>query len=427
MDTRDSKHAVDVESRPSDVTDDWRELHHLCQSRARTTLETRRANPALAGGHVSVQLARQDEPGQREDGGARRRSRDCAYGQVQHPAVDLLRAVCPDRALSGHGRQDVRPESSAVSVTKHDLQSRDHGTVEEGLISQRRPCMMFVFGAMTLLTVAAYTWSGLVALRWFLGMAESAFFPLVIYYQTQFYRRGELARRLAIFYAAQNISGAFGGLLAYGTFQITGGAIWKWKYLFVIEGSLTMAMAVVAFVFLPRSAAQAKFLNDEEKKLAFHRIQVDSSAVVEEKFRFKEAAKVLKHWTSWMILAIEICLGIPLQSVNLFLPSIVARLNYGTVKTNLYTVVSITTQIPDDRNKSSDDHITGSQRYWCRHAVGPSLCVGLHALALPIRGTGLSLHLHGHVHLCRHRCRDRQERGILRVFHVSQRALIVRC
>lgn len=35
------------------------------------------------------------------------------------------------------------------------------------------PCMMFVFGTMTLLTVAAYNFGGLMALRWFLGMSES--------------------------------------------------------------------------------------------------------------------------------------------------------------------------------------------------------------------------------------------------------------
>lgn len=45
-------------------------------------------------------------------------------------------------------------------------------------------------------------------------MAESAFFPLVIYYLTTFYRRGELARRLAIFYAASNIANAFSGTIA---------------------------------------------------------------------------------------------------------------------------------------------------------------------------------------------------------------------
>ena len=35
---------------------------------------------------------------------------------------------------------------------------------------------------------------------------------------------------------------------------------------------------------------------------------------------------------------IEICLGIPLQSVTLFLPQIIGRLGYSTIKTNLYTV-----------------------------------------------------------------------------------------
>lgn len=46
------------------------------------------------------------------------------------------------------------------------------------------PIMMFSFGCMTLLVVAVQNFAGLMTLRWFLGMAESAFFPLVIYYQT---------------------------------------------------------------------------------------------------------------------------------------------------------------------------------------------------------------------------------------------------
>ena len=67
-------------------------------------------------------------------------------------------------------------------------------------------------------------------------------------------------------------------------------------------------------------------------------MQVDSSSIVNEKFDFRESFKIFKHPTSWMILCIEICLGVPLQSVQLFLPQIIARLGYDTVKTNLYTV-----------------------------------------------------------------------------------------
>jgi hypothetical protein len=170
------------------------------------------------------------------------------------------------------------------------------------------------------------------------GLSESAFFPLVIYYLTTFYRRGELARRLAIFYAASNIANAFSGLLAFGVFRIKNTHLYSWKYLFLIEGSLTFLFSIFAFLYLPANAGSARFLNGEEKKLAYHRIQVDSSSIVNEKFNLRDSLKIFKQPTTYAFLAIEICLGVPLQSVSLFLPQIVARLGYSTVKTNLYTV-----------------------------------------------------------------------------------------
>lgn len=207
---------------------------------------------------------------------------------------------------------------------------------------------------MTLLTVAAHNFSGIMALRWFLGMAESAFFPLVIYYQTTFYRRGELARRLAIFYAASNIANAFGGLLSWAVFRIDSGPLASWKYLFIIEGSLTVLFSFFAYWYLPYNAQTARFLTAHEKDIAFYRMQMDSSSIVDQKFNLKDSAVIFKHHTTWIILGkpphprtpfptdtlagIEMCLGVPIQSVSLYLPPIIARLGYGRVKTNLYTV-----------------------------------------------------------------------------------------
>ncbi|KAE8152966.1 major facilitator superfamily domain-containing protein [Aspergillus avenaceus] len=200
------------------------------------------------------------------------------------------------------------------------------------------PCMMLTFGLCTLLVVVVYNFGGLLAIRWFLGMSESAFFPLVIYYLTTFYRRGELARRLAIFYAAQSIASAFSGLLAFGVFRIHSGPLAPWRYLFLIEGGATVVFAAFVIWYLPRSASEAGFLTEAEKALAFTRMQLDSSSVVNEKLDIRDAFRIFKHPTSWAVLAIEVCLGVPLQAVQLFLPQIISRLNYGTVKTNLYTV-----------------------------------------------------------------------------------------
>ncbi|CEL04643.1 major facilitator superfamily domain-containing protein [Aspergillus pseudodeflectus] len=200
------------------------------------------------------------------------------------------------------------------------------------------PILMFCFGSFTLLAASTKNFSGIFALRWFLGMSEAAFFPLVIYYLTTFYRRAELARRLALFYAASNIANAFSGLIAFGVFQIENTPMPQWRYLFIIEGAVTVSFSFFAFWYLPRSASEAKFLSPDEKALAFHRIQVDSSAVVNEKFSLRDALGIFRHPSTYGFLAIEICLGVPLQGVSLFMPQIVQRLGYSTVKTNLYTV-----------------------------------------------------------------------------------------
>ncbi|KAI0890960.1 putative MFS transporter [Annulohypoxylon nitens] len=201
------------------------------------------------------------------------------------------------------------------------------------------PLLMFCFGSFTLLTSATTNFGGIFALRWVLGMSESAFFPLVIYYQTTFYRRGELARRLAIFYAASNIANAFSGLLAFGVFQIKSTLVdHPWRWLFIVEGSVTVCFSIFAFFYLPWSAAEARFLNEEEKALAYRRIQIDSSSIVNEKFNLRESLKIFKRPTTYCFLIIEMCIGVPLQGVSLFLPQIVQRLVEDTVTINLYTV-----------------------------------------------------------------------------------------
>lgn len=48
------------------------------------------------------------------------------------------------------------------------------------------PAMMFSFGCFTVVVTAVMNFGGLMTIRWFLGMSESAFFPLVIYYLTTY-------------------------------------------------------------------------------------------------------------------------------------------------------------------------------------------------------------------------------------------------
>ena len=54
--------------------------------------------------------------------------------------------------------------------------------------------------------------SGLLAVRFFLGVAESGFFPGAAFYLSMWYKRNEQHYRISLLVAASTLAGAFGGL-----------------------------------------------------------------------------------------------------------------------------------------------------------------------------------------------------------------------
>jgi MFS family permease len=179
-------------------------------------------------------------------------------------------------------------------------------------------------------------------IRMLLAVSESACLPGVVYYLSTFYTRGEIASRLGIFYAASSIAGAFGGLIAYGTglqheactrltpaigvFQIHNSRLKNWQTLFLIEGCITILVAILMALFLPRSPATARFLSPSEKVAASDRLLKDASDELESKLEVRRAFRDLMRWQTFIWIAMEFCIGVPLASVSNFLPQIVARL-----------------------------------------------------------------------------------------------------
>ncbi|KAF5374944.1 hypothetical protein D9758_000314 [Tetrapyrgos nigripes] len=202
------------------------------------------------------------------------------------------------------------------------------------------PIMMFGFGSMSLFAGIAKTFGQIFAIRWFLGIFESAMLPGTVYYLSTFYQRGELASRVGAFYAAAAIAGAFSGLIAFGTFHIEHSKYHSWQFLFWIEGErgATVTFAIVAFFWLPRNSDTWWMLTEEEKAVARARILEDSSVTIDEKFNIRDAFRPFKDPLYWLWALISVSLGVPLASVNNFLPQIVNSLGYDKLKTNLYTV-----------------------------------------------------------------------------------------
>ena len=74
------------------------------------------------------------------------------------------------------------------------------------------PTLTLTWGIICTLMGVTRNFPGFLAVRFFLGVVESGFFPGAIFYLSMWYKRSELYYRIALFFSAPSAAGAFGGI-----------------------------------------------------------------------------------------------------------------------------------------------------------------------------------------------------------------------
>lgn len=90
------------------------------------------------------------------------------------------------------------------------------------------------------------------------------------------------------------------GLISYGVFQI-GGALHGWQYLFLVEGGLTVLIAILAAFILPKNPWTCRWLTPAEKELCVLRGERDSTSDVGSAWNFHEGMQPFKSWQVYVV------------------------------------------------------------------------------------------------------------------------------
>ncbi|KAK3663318.1 hypothetical protein LTR22_005976 [Elasticomyces elasticus] len=138
---------------------------------------------------------------------------------------------------------------------------------------------VIAWGLVSLLTSQVKTAGDIIACRFILGLVEAPFFAGILFYLSKWYTKGELNLRMSIFYAGSLLSGAFGSLIAAGILHGLAGkqGLSAWQWLYIIEGSITMAIGVVIVFVLPDFPHTWKLLSPEMKHVANRRMAIDAA------------------------------------------------------------------------------------------------------------------------------------------------------
>ncbi|KAH8645931.1 major facilitator superfamily domain-containing protein [Tricladium varicosporioides] len=198
--------------------------------------------------------------------------------------------------------------------------------------SRLLPGCIILWAIVSGCTAATNSPTGLLAVRFFLGIIEAPFFPGAIYFLSCWYTKRELGIRMALLICGLLLSNAFAGLISAGILSGMSGvgnlAVWRW--LFILEGLATIVLGVIAGFLLPDYPGTTMWLTEAERIVAQARLAVDGGFedVMGEEVSIKRGIiGAVKDYHVWLFACLQMATTASI-SYSHFFPTLIQQIGF---------------------------------------------------------------------------------------------------
>ncbi|TIB19087.1 hypothetical protein E3P92_00284 [Wallemia ichthyophaga] len=178
------------------------------------------------------------------------------------------------------------------------------------------PFMAVSWAIVCTLTGIVQNYSGLIAVRWFLGLAEG------------------------VVYLGSQMAAAFGGIFSYVLALMRGvGGLEGWRWIYIIEGLLSFVVAVASFFFIQDFPSESKILSNAEKNawldhLAAHQVVLDENLP----FTIGQVTSAFTDPKLYMLAIVNYTNGSLLYVLSTWIPTIISELgDFDVAESHLLT------------------------------------------------------------------------------------------
>ncbi|RAL59005.1 hypothetical protein DID88_009034 [Monilinia fructigena] len=196
---------------------------------------------------------------------------------------------------------------------------------------------IFMWGALLMCQAAARNFTELAVLRALSGAAEGCSDSSFMIITSMWYTRREQPIRIGLWYSANGIGIALGGLIGYGIGNIRG-SLASWKYEFLIVGACCCIWGVVLWFFLPDSPVIAKVLSIDEKRMAVERLRGNQTGVENKTFKWVQVKEWAMDYKTCMFFLIGMVSNVPNGGISNFGTLIIKGFGYSTLVTTLMQI-----------------------------------------------------------------------------------------
>lgn len=116
------------------------------------------------------------------------------------------------------------------------------------------------------------------------------------------------------------------------------GGLNGWRWIFILEGILTVIVSAAAYFFIANYPRTANFINENERSFINARLAADNDATRDESFTWGNVSRALSDPKVWLYGLGFHTMSLPLYTLSLFLPTIIKELGYTAAQAQLLTV-----------------------------------------------------------------------------------------
>ncbi|KAJ5946510.1 allantoate permease [Penicillium verhagenii] len=167
------------------------------------------------------------------------------------------------------------------------------------------PSLEVGWGIATMCMSSVKSYKALYGLRFLVGLFESGFYPGIHYMLGSWYTPREIGKRAMIFWLAGSVGTIFSGFLQSAAYTnldgVDGRAGWRW--LFIIDGIITLPLALAGFLFfpnLPQSGNKTWWITKEEQDLSMRRMEAIGRAG-KQPWTMAKAKRIFSSWHTYLL------------------------------------------------------------------------------------------------------------------------------
>ncbi|KAJ5602223.1 hypothetical protein N7510_011757 [Penicillium lagena] len=212
---------------------------------------------------------------------------------------------------------------------------------------------LFAWGLVATFQAFIQSYPAYLVTRILLGLCEGGFIPGALYYLSTWYKKDETSFRTTLFFYGQMFASATSSLISAGLLRLSGtGGLEGWRWIFLVEGLITIFVGIVFTLFVPPAAGDGRaligmgrwsYFSERETQIIRNRVLLDDPRKARGQIQISRSdiwktvcqPRILQHAFLTLVSMSAF------QGLTQYTPSLIKSLGFGAVRANALASVPV--------------------------------------------------------------------------------------